>query len=115
MEPENLTVQILREIRDEVKKTNERLDQSNERIDGLGQRIDETNKRVDETNERLVDLRKELSQRIVESEIRTATAITDLAGAVHSLRDAFVENLNLSGRVSQCEHDIKDIKRKLPT
>jgi len=36
----DLTVQILREIRDETKKTNTRLDQTNTRLDGLNERVD---------------------------------------------------------------------------
>lgn len=71
MEPTDLTIEILKGIRDEGRKTNER--------------VDETNKRLDETNVRLDSMREELSRRIVESEIRTATAITALSGEVREL------------------------------
>lgn len=37
----NLTVQILREIREEGRKTNARLDQTNARLDGLRQSMEE--------------------------------------------------------------------------
>lgn len=44
-----------------------------------------TNERLDQANLRLVQLGEDLSHRIVESEMRTATAITDLAGTVRDL------------------------------
>ena len=61
MEPADHALRVLTEIRDEVRRTNER---------------------VDQTNERLVHLEESLSRRIVESEMRTATAITELAQSV---------------------------------
>jgi septal ring factor EnvC (AmiA/AmiB activator) len=76
--PVDLTVQVLKEIRDEVKKTNARLDQTNARLD-------QTNARLDQTNEEVHAMKEELSRRIVESELRTATAITELAGTVRDL------------------------------
>ncbi|MDP2274635.1 MAG: hypothetical protein Q8N23_05915 [Archangium sp.] len=59
MEPENLTLEVLKEIRDDGKRN--------------GARIDETNARLNETNARLESLRDDLGRRIVESELRTAT------------------------------------------
>ena len=85
MEPNDLTVQILREIRDEVRNTNAGVDQTNERLEHLrldvDQRLDQVREELGDLREELGDLRGELSARIVESEMRTATAITELAGA----------------------------------
>lgn len=53
----NVTLDVLKEIRNESRSANARLDQTNLR-------------------------REELSRRIVESEVRTAMALTDLAGSV---------------------------------
>jgi chromosome segregation ATPase len=57
MEPENLTVRILVEIRDEMRgmreDTNRRLDHMGTRIDRTNERLDQTNERLDLTNERL--------------------------------------------------------------
>jgi hypothetical protein len=64
MDVTELTIEILKSIRDEVKETNGRLDQ---------------------TNAQLESMQAELSRRIVESETRTATAITDLAGTVRDM------------------------------
>jgi chromosome segregation ATPase len=56
----DLTVEVLREIRDEMRgmrgdlgKTNERLDQTNERLDQTNERLDQVNGRLDQTNSRL--------------------------------------------------------------
>ena len=60
----SVTIEILKGIRDEVKQTNIR-------VDGL--------------RDEMRGLREELSRRIVESEVRTSTAIGDLAGTVHEM------------------------------
>src|SRR5438270_131030 len=52
----DLTIAILREIRDEIRKTNERLGSTNERLDATNERLD----------------------RVVHEQIRHATAIVDL-------------------------------------
>ncbi len=50
---ESLTVEILREIRDGVRGTNEKIDQTNSRLDQTNSRLDQTNSRLDQTNFRL--------------------------------------------------------------
>ena len=64
----DLTIQILREIRDGVRATNERLDGLIGRVDGLNVRVDTLNERVDglsgrvdQTNERLDLVEKTLA------------------------------------------------------
>ena len=73
IEPTDVTIEILKGIRDEVKQTNTR-------IDSLHDEVKETNVRID-------FMRDELSHRIVASEVRTATAITDLAYATREMTD----------------------------
>ena len=77
VEPTALTIEILKEIRDEIRKTNGR---------------------VDETNIRLTDLGNDLGRRIVESETRTATAIADLAGSVREVSALLRSQHDLEGR-----------------
>ena len=54
---ENLTVEILKDIRDEIRSTNTRLDTTNTRLEvlrvDLTERLDATNSRLDATNSRL--------------------------------------------------------------
>jgi hypothetical protein len=111
MEPENLTLEVLKEIRDEGKQTNVRLEQTNARLDRLR---DETSAKINETNVRLDQLRDELARRIVESEMRTATAITALAGNVGELVTFLKQDRDLRPRVEQCEKDILNLKSRLP-
>lgn len=92
MEPADVTVQILREIRDEIRKTNERLERTNERLD---------------------QTREELGRHIVESELRTATAITGLAGALGEVKDLLASRSSLDGRVTRCEREIEALKERI--
>jgi signal transduction histidine kinase len=96
---EKLSTKILKGIRGELQQTNRRLDGTNQRLDG--------------TNQRLEDFREELSRRIVESEARTATALTDLAGTVREMTSILRASHDLRPRVELCEQDIADLKRKV--
>lgn len=98
-EPMNLTVRVLKEIRDEVRRTNEQLGATNQRIDA--------------TNERLEAMHAGLSQRIVESELRTATAITELAATVRDMTSVLRAQNDLRPRVDRCERDIAELKGRL--
>jgi hypothetical protein len=74
----DLTTQILLEIRDAVRATNERLDQTNGRLD-------QTNGRLDQTNERL----GRLERRQTDAEIRISTELVTLTGVLRDFHDAF--------------------------
>jgi division protein CdvB (Snf7/Vps24/ESCRT-III family) len=89
----DLTVRILAEIRDSVR---------------------ETNTRLDDTNARLEQMREELSRRIVSSEIRTATALTELAHSVRDVTALLREQHDLRPRVDKCEVEIAELKRRVP-
>ncbi|MGO8991688.1 MAG: hypothetical protein ACLQVI_00060 [Polyangiaceae bacterium] len=110
MESTDLTIEILKSIRDEVKGTNARLDKTNARLDETNARLDslrdETNTRLDETNVRI----DTLTRRVVESEIRTSTAITDLAGTVRELTTVLRTQSDLRPRVERCEQEIEALK-----
>ena len=107
MDASDLTLEVLKQIRDEGKRTGERIDETNARLN-------ETNARLNETNARLESLREDLGRRIVESEMRTATAITDLSGTVKELVNVIKEDRDLRGRVDRCEKDIALLKQRLP-
>ena len=97
-EPVNLSVRILREIRDEIRRTNERIDATSA---SLSSRIDA--------------MHEGLSHRIVESEVRTATAITELAGTVRDMTAVLRVQHDLRPRVERCEKDIAELKSRLPS
>ena len=93
VKPRDVTVALLKDIRSELRTLNGRVDQTNTRIDTL---------------------RDELSHRIVESEVRTATALTDLAGTVRELTTHLRAQSDLRPRVERCEEDIAELKRRMP-
>ncbi len=68
--------------------------------------IGETNQRIDQTNERL----DALGRRGTESEMRVATAITELAGDVHGLSDLIrnwqKDHSTLGRRVTRIEKHV---------
>jgi cellulose biosynthesis protein BcsQ len=85
MEPTDITILILTDIRDQAKLTNERLE----------------------------TMREELSRRIVESEIRTSTAITELAGTVRDMTHVLRASHDVRPRLERCEKDIADLRRRI--
>lgn len=107
MEPENLTLEVLKQIRDDGKRNGERIDETNARLN-------ETNASINVTNARLESLRDDLGRRIVESELRTATAITELSGSVRDLITVIKEDRDLRGRMERAEKDIASLKQRLP-
>ena len=99
MESSDLTIQVLREIRDEIRLTNGRLDQTNGQLDQTNGRLDRMNGKLDLTNERLEKLEKRQAQ----GEIRLSTEMVAVAKAVDSVRQLLAERLDLRDRVD--EHD----------
>ena len=105
MSGDDLTVSILREIRDEIRTTRtdlgSRIDATNQRLDaGLGainERLGETNARLDETNGRLA---------VVE------TTLKDFAGQ-HLLLTRYVKNT--VDRHDDAIDDLRDRVEKLET
>ena len=98
--PTELTVEILKGIRTEARKTNARLEETNIRLDSLREHTDAGF--------------HALERRIVESETRTASALTDLAGTVREMTTVLKGQADLRPRVEKCEQEIADIKRQLP-
>ena len=99
----DVTVKILRGIRDDIRDVH----------GGLGRvesAIRETNVRVDHLAAELLATRDELSRRIVESEVRTASALTDLAGSVREMTGVLRAQHDLRPRVEKCEQDIAELR-----
>jgi chromosome segregation ATPase len=99
MEPADITVQILREIRDGVHQTNARLAQTNARLDETNARLDQAR---DETGVRFA----QVERRLVETEIRLATEVVAVAAAIHEVRDELREDRRLRARVDDHERRI---------
>ncbi|HEV3189047.1 MAG TPA: hypothetical protein VGY54_01050 [Polyangiaceae bacterium] len=97
MQPTDLTIEILKGIRDEVRNTNARLDETNAQLGAL--RTD-TNMRLDR-----------LERRQTEGEIRVQTEVAAVVGAVDRLRDA-LEDRALRQRVDDHERRLAAIETR---
>jgi hypothetical protein len=93
----DLTVRILSEIRDEIRGT---------RAD-LSAKIDQTNARLEETNQK-VDL---LARRQTETEVRLATEIVALAGAVDRTNKLLRERLDDRDRIDDIDRRVTALER----
>jgi chromosome segregation ATPase len=107
MSEENLTVHILRELREEIRSTR----------DELRSEIRATNQRVDhldrELRAEIAATRHELKTEILASEVRLATRFAEQTAATRDLHDLLNANLQLRDRVERCEHDIVDLKGRV--
>ena len=95
MEPTDITIDILQGIREECRLNREASIQTNARLDQVTEGL------------------SNLTRRVVESEIRTATAITDMHGTLRDVRDLLREQLDLRPRVERCEREIGDLRRRM--
>jgi hypothetical protein len=84
MEPTDLTVEILEDIRDEARLTRGEVRQTNERLE----------------------------RPHTESEIRLATEVVGVAGAVRELRDLLRDDLALRARVDDHERRLLAVERR---
>lgn len=109
MEPTDITVEILKNIRDEIRETRTELRETRTE---LSTRIDETraelSARIDETNAR-VDA---LGRRQVDTEVRLATELTAVAAAVREVRDELRIDRALRRRVDDHEARIAALERR---
>lgn len=99
----DLTVEILREIRDEIRST--RVDLGS-RIDATNQRLDATNQGLDATNERL----DRLERQQISAEIHLATELVAVAGAIELVRQELVKDRDLRGAVADHEARIRRLE-----
>lgn len=119
MEPTSLTVKILEQIRDSIGQTNAKLEESRveigQKFDRLTDQVDTLTDRVDTLTNRvdtLTDRVDTLTNRVVEGEVRSATAIMDLAGTLHDVKTLLQGRRDLRKRVERCEHDIVVLKER---
>ena len=110
MQPTDLTIEILKGIRDEVRDTNSRLDvirgDTNGRLDALRE---DTNARFAETNARL----DRLERRNTETEVRLSTELVAVVGAVHELRDLLAEDRALRSQVTDHERRLIAVENRV--
>ena len=103
MSSDEMTLRVLYEIRDGVRATNERVDATNARIDAMNMKFEQRLDRVDERLERLEARTERLGAQIVESEIRTATAINETSFTLQQIYKLIKDR----------NREIDEIKRRL--
>ena len=117
MPPEDLTVQILTDIRDRLDQTNTSLErlrsETNARLDQTNERLDQTNARLDHTNTRLETGFAQVSQRVTELDLRFSTEIMAVNGTLTDAIAVMKGRRDLSKRVGRCERDIEQLKRRI--
>jgi hypothetical protein len=106
MKPKDITVEILKQIRDEARKTNERLDKTNERLD-------KTNERLDHVETSLGARLDRMERRQTESDLRLSSELVAVVQAVDKVRDLLADRLDLSKKVDDHEKRLAVIEGRL--
>jgi uncharacterized protein YhaN len=109
MSSEDLSLRILVDIREQTQATHLHVDQLEQRLERVDQKLDRVEQRLDD---RIDTLETALGRRIVESEIRTATALNGLAGTLQSVHDMLRDRFELRDRVARCERDIDQLRHR---
>ena len=111
MKPQSVTVEILKGIRADIQSVRDEMQAFR---GDVRDEFRSTHVRLDTTRDNLSRSIDALRNHVVESELRTATAITDLAGSVRELTSVLSAQSDLRPRVERCEGDIAQIKQRLP-
>src|SRR5258708_26962727 len=96
MQSSDLTIEILKGIRDEVRNTNTRLDETNTQLGALRS---DTNMHIDR-----------LERRQTEGNVRVQTEVAAVVGAVDRLRYVLLEHRMLRQRVDDHERRLAAIQ-----
>ena len=108
-EPTDLTIEILEGIGEETHKTNERLDKTNDRLDEL--RLD-VRSGLDDLRTDLVDRIERVERRQTETEMRLASELVAVGGAVREVRELLREDRALRDRVDDHERRLAAVERR---
>ncbi|MBI5482230.1 MAG: hypothetical protein HY906_25465 [Deltaproteobacteria bacterium] len=110
MDTSDVTVEILRSIRDEIRHTNERLDQTNQGLDATRSELSE---RLDATRSELGERLERLERRQTETEVRLATELAAVAHAVTDVRDLLRDRLDLRDDVAALDRRLTVVEQRL--
>jgi hypothetical protein len=107
MEPTDITIEILKSIRDELHDGLSGL--RGELHDGLSGLRGELREGLTGVTERM----DRLERRQTEADLRVATELVGVAGAVREMRDAYREERALSHRVDDHERRLSEMERRV--
>src|SRR5438105_1360734 len=103
------TLLVFMKNSDAAVETNDQLDDPTKRLD---QRTHERLHRPEQTRQELSERLDRLDRRQVEAEIRLATGLTAVVGAVHMVRDAVLADRGLKRTVDDHELRLAAIERR---
>ena len=104
----DLTTQVLIEIRDEVRGLRDDVGGLRGEVGGLRSEVGGLRNEVGELRGEV----KEVRRRQVDSEVRFATVLTDVIGAVNRVRDAVVDGYRFGERVEDHERRISALEQR---
>jgi hypothetical protein len=110
MQPTDLTIEILKSIRDEVRTTNVRIDDLRDEVRGS---VNGLRDEVRSTNLRIDALRDETARRFTESETRLSSELVAVAGAVREVRDLLRDDRQFREQVTDHERRLSAIESRL--
>jgi hypothetical protein len=105
MEPTDLTIEILKDIRGELRELRGESRKTNERLDDLRTEMGE---QLGEVNGRL----ERVERRQTETETRLATELIAVAGAVRDVRDLLRDDRVIRERVDDHERRLVAVERR---
>jgi hypothetical protein len=104
MEPTDITIEILKGIREELhdglRGVRDEVQGVREEVLGVREEVRGVSKRLDR-----------LEQRQTEADVRVATELVAVVGAVREMRDAFLEDRSLRARVDDHERRLSAIEK----
>jgi tetrahydromethanopterin S-methyltransferase subunit G len=104
MEPTDLTIEILKNIRDEVRATHGRFDQ-------MDRRIDQTNERIDAVRAELRADISALRDQQVRTEVHLATELVANTAALRALRDD-LKDIGVRTRLEDHERRLDALEKR---
>ncbi len=103
MQSDDITILVLREIRDEMRGMRQEQQQTNTRLGSVESRLESVDNRLESVDRRLVVLETSVAHEIVE--FRKEFVV---------VRDLLVNRQDLGRRVARVEADVADLKRRVP-
>jgi predicted nucleic acid-binding Zn-ribbon protein len=98
---ESPILKILIEMRDELRRSNSRLEVVEGRLENVDTRL-----------EHVEDGQDALAKRLVESEMRLATELVATRGVLEQVRDTLMDSLRQRDRVDEHERRIADLEHR---
>lgn len=111
----DLALEVLKGIHAELRGVNTRLDRMDERFGRMDQRFERVDQRFDRAESRIDGVEAglaEIAKRQTSMEVRLATEIVAVVGAIHELRDVLVADRAVRQKVEDHEVRLLRLERR---